>query len=223
LIDKIIISPHEDKVISIADMESIFDQAGADYETIFRRLEFNLVIRYTKGTGIDFGCGLNKIHSFAIGIDFQQGKKDAGYPFGANIKIAKLKNELKLDWFNNSSLDYVFSSHCLEHFADPFDIISEMLSKIKDGGYLVIILPDMNYYPKTGESTSNEDHEWDCYPNIFVDQVKARFPVEVVQHNTVHSKLENVRLSDRDKRIADHYGHKSLNFSFESVFQKLPG
>jgi len=27
-------------------------------------------------------------------------------------------------------------------------------------------------------------------------------------------------LTDRDRKIADHYGHKSFNFSFEGVFRE---
>jgi len=90
VMDRVIISP-EGKSLTISEMEGIFDKAGAVSETIFRRLEFNQVIQFTKGVGIDIGCGLNKIHSAAIGIDFQLGDKDYGYPFGANIKVTTLR------------------------------------------------------------------------------------------------------------------------------------
>jgi SAM-dependent methyltransferase len=218
--DKVIISP-EEKSLTISEMEGVFDRAGAVNETIFRRLEFNQVIRFTKGVGIDIGCGLNKIHSAAIGIDFQLGDKDFGYPFGANIKVAKNKDWLPLPWFKDESLDFVFSSHCLEHFSKPGETIREIFRLLKPGGYLVLILPDMRYYPEKGEPRANPDHEWDCYPQVVVDIVTSVAQFKIVQLDTLHEKLKNLKLTPRDERIAAGYGHKSLNFSFEGIFQKL--
>lgn len=217
---KVIISP-DGKSLSIAQMEDIFDKAGAVNETIFRRLEFNQVIQFTRGIGVDIGCGLSKIHSAAIGVDFQLGEKDFGYPFGANIRVARNKDWLPLPWFKDETLDFVFSSHCLEHFSEPVATMREILRLLKPGGYLVLILPDMRYYPRKGEHGANPDHEWDCYPQVVVDIANSVAPLETVQLDTLQERLQNVRLTPRDKRIAAGYGHKSLNFSFEGVFRKL--
>lgn len=217
---RVIISP-EGKSLTISEMEGIFDRAGAMNETIFRRLEFNQVIQFTKGVGVDIGCGLNKIHSAAMGIDFQFGDKDFGYPFGANIKVAKNKDWLPLPWFKDESLDFVFSSHCLEHFSKPKETIREIFRLLKPSGYVVLILPDMRHYPKKGEPRANPDHEWDCYPQVVVDIVNSVAPFKLVQLDTLHEKLKNLKLTPRDERIAARYGHKSLNFSFEGIFQKL--
>lgn len=218
--DRIIVSP-DGKSLTIGEMEDIFDRAGAVNETIFRRLEFNQVIQYTKGIGVDIGCGLNKIHSSAIGIDFQLGDKDFGYPFGANIKVAKNKDRLLLPWFKDESLDFVFSSHCLEHFSKPSETIREIFRLLKPGGYLILILPDMRFYPKKGEARANPDHSWDCYPAVLVDIVNNVGRFKVVQLDTLHDKLKDVELTPRDRKIAHAYGHESLNFSFEGIFQKL--
>jgi SAM-dependent methyltransferase len=218
--DKVIISP-DGKSLTIDEMEDIFEKAGAEKETIFRRLEFNHVIGYTKGTGIDIGCGLSKIHSCAIGIDAQLGGKDFGYPFSANIRVPKKKQLVLLSWFKDESLDFVFSSHCLEHFSNPRRAVQEMSRVLKSGGYLVLILPDMRYYPQKVRVNANPDHEWDCYPEVLLDIVNSTGQFKLVQLDTLHDKLEDVKLTLRDKKIADSYGHKSLNFSFESVFRKL--
>jgi SAM-dependent methyltransferase len=221
--DRVIISP-EGKSLPIGEMEEIFESAGAVTETIFRRLEFNQVIQFTRGVGIDIGCGLNKIHSAAIGIDFRLGDKDFGYPFGANIKVTKNKDWLPLPWFRDESVDFVFSSHCLEHFSQPRKATREILRVLKPGGYLVLILPDMRHYPKKGEAGANPDHEWDCYPEVLVDIVKKAGRLKVILLDTLHDKLKDVALTPRDKKIAEAFGHNSLNFSFEAVFQKLsPG
>jgi len=147
--------------------------------------------------------------------------KDFGYPFGANIKVTKNEDCLQLPWFQDKSLDFVFSSHCLEHFSNPEEIIKEIGRLLKPGGYLVIILPDMRYYPKIGEPGANSDHKWDCYPQVVIEIVYRSASLKIVQLDTLHKRLKNVTLTHRDQRIASAYGHKSLNFSFDVICQKF--
>lgn len=217
---KILISPAGTGV-SIPEMEDIFEKAGASFETVFRRLEFNEVIQYTGGTGVDIGCGLNKIHSAAIGIDMRLGSKDFGYAYGANIAYRPEKPYLELPWFADESLDFVFSSHCLEHIVDPVKSVKEMRRTLKKDGYLVIILPDDRYYPRKGEKGANPDHKMDYSFELLVTIVQQAGKFDVVQLDTLHCKLDGVKLTKRDQFIADHYGHKSFNFSFEGVFRKM--
>jgi SAM-dependent methyltransferase len=216
---RILISP-AGAGVSITEMENIFEKAGAYFETVFRRLEFNEVIQYTGGTGVDIGCGLNKIHSAAVGIDMRLGSKDFGYAYGANIAYRQAKPHLELPWFADMSLDFVFSSHCIEHFTDPGKSIAEMWRVLKTGGYLVAVLPDDRYYPRVGAKAANQDHKMDYSPERLVTIVRQAGNCEVVQLDTLHAKLESVVLTKRDQRIADHNGHQSLNFSFEGVFRK---
>ena len=42
----------------------------------------------------------------------------------------------------NDKYDFCFSSHCLEHIANPLKAISEWLRIIKTGGYIIIIVPE---------------------------------------------------------------------------------
>jgi hypothetical protein len=79
----------------------------------------------------------------------------------------------------------------------------------------------MRYYPRKGETRANPDHEWDCYPQAVADMVIGVAPFRTVQLDTLHEKLKNLKLTPRDERIAARYGHESLNFSFEAIFQKL--
>ena len=59
-----------------------------------------------------------------------------------------------------SSLDYVFSSHCLEHLVDPIKAIEYWYSKLRKGGVLFLYLPhpDMEYWKP--ENNRKHLHSW---------------------------------------------------------------
>jgi len=50
--------------------------------------------------------------------------------------------------FPGHDLDYVFSSHCLEHLADPIAALGYWMSKLRPGGVLFLYLPhpEMRYW-----------------------------------------------------------------------------
>ena len=65
------------------------------------------------------------------------------WPFPGAIPI---RNEpgasaLKLDSIEDGSLDYVFSSHCLEHLDEPADAIALWATKLRTGGVVFLYLP----------------------------------------------------------------------------------
>ena len=206
------ISP-EGRKIPDSEMLAFFEAHGALRESIFRRYEMNEVIQYTGGVGIDVGCGLNKIHTAAIGIDKRLSPSDYGYPFGAQIRA----DGSKLPWFADESLDYVFSSHCLEHFHNPKPVLGEWSRVVKRSGYLVLILPHKNLYPNVGTPGANVDHKHDYVPNDIAEMV-VPLGFKIFQLDTLHVKLSQVPWS---KDEASKYGHKDLNFSFEVVARKL--
>jgi predicted SAM-dependent methyltransferase len=79
---------------------------------------------YLSGDGIDIGCGNDPVFSHVIAFDQQHG--DAN----------------KISQYINKKLDFVFSSHCLEHMHDPYNALKEWNSILKPGGYLFILVPD---------------------------------------------------------------------------------
>ncbi len=207
------ISPYG-KIISDNEMQEIFNKHNALRESIFRRHEMNEVIEYTKGTGIEIGCGLNKIHTSAIGVNIVLTESDYGYTYGAQIK----SEGTNLPWFTDNSLDYVFSSHCLEHFHEPKKALIEWTRVLKVDGYLVLILPHKNYYPNIGHPNANKDHKHDFLPEDIRQMINDIDKYEIIRIDTLHEKLKNdpVAVSEASK-----YGHKSLNFSFEVVAHKI--
>ena len=61
---------------------------------------------------------------------------------------------------DDNSVDFVHSSHCLEHINDPYEGLKNWLRVIKHGGYIVVTLPDEDLYEQgIFPSTFNGDHK----------------------------------------------------------------
>lgn len=101
----------------------------------------DLLAIYCKGRGIDVGCGPRKVCPDAIGIDLFQSKDDTVDMIGVSGD--------DLWMFKNEELDYIMSSHSLEHFADTKKTLKEWDRVLKKGGILGIITPDGELRPKT--------------------------------------------------------------------------
>lgn len=102
------------------------------------KLEKKFLKKYCRGIGVDVGCGQTKISPYAIGIDI--------FPFKP-VNILASGN--KLDMFADKSLDYIVSSHVLEHFLDTKKVLNEWNRILKKGGIIGIISPDGNLLPES--------------------------------------------------------------------------
>jgi ADP-heptose:LPS heptosyltransferase/predicted SAM-dependent methyltransferase len=118
---------------------------------------------YVRGTGLDLGCGPNKVWPHAIGVDNYTETE----LFGIQMKPDVVCNVTKLDLFGSASMDYVYSSHVLEHIEDYQSCIKEWWRVLKPAGFLILYLPDEDEYPKVGEVGANPDHKW----NVNIDRV----------------------------------------------------
>jgi predicted SAM-dependent methyltransferase len=207
----ILISP-DGKSLTEREFMTLLHRRDIFTESVFRRHEMNLVIEHTSGTGVDIGCGLNKIHSQAVGIDRRAGAKDAGYPFGAQIRAMGDR----LPWFADASLDYVFSSHCLEHLGDTMSALREWSRVLRPGGKLVLILPDKRIYPNVGQPGANPDHKHDFAPSDIRASLTS-LGLRVTQLDTLQARLKHDPWAVWE---APKYGHPTLNFSFEALAYK---
>jgi SAM-dependent methyltransferase len=61
----------------------------------------------------------------------------------------------------DETLDFVHSSHCLEHMVDPVIALKNWFRLLKPGGHMVITIPDEDLYEQgIFPSTYNTDHKW---------------------------------------------------------------
>ena len=93
------------------------------------------------------------------------------------------QNAYKLDKFADNSLDFVFSSHCLEHLDQPEAALSLWIHKLKPGGHIVLYLPhkDMKLWQPGSPWVSDPmtGHKWSPTYSFIADFF-AKQEVEVV-------------------------------------------
>jgi predicted SAM-dependent methyltransferase/ADP-heptose:LPS heptosyltransferase len=136
------------------------------------------IVNYTRGKGLDLGCGPWKQFPHWIGVDNRKDSALFGQTMDPDVTVDTAED---LSLFASASLDFCFSSHLLEHI--PYervpDTLKEWMRVIKPKGYLVLYLPDEDEYPKVGEPCANVDHKW----NVSYDKLlKAmeRLPFDLV-------------------------------------------
>lgn len=120
-------------------------------KSIFGKLrDSRYATRYLVGSGIDIGSGPDPLSQFyeffpmmqCRGWDLADG--DAQY-------LASIPDD---------SLDFVHSSHCLEHMVDPAIALRNWIRVLKPGGHLICLIPDEDMYEQgVWPSTFNDDHK----------------------------------------------------------------
>lgn len=119
------------------------------------------IVQYTRGKGLDLGCGGFKAFPHFIGVD-------SGHQWGkAQADIVSECDKLEL--FASDGLDFVFSSHLLEHIVNTEAALKEWFRVIKPSGNLVLYLPHKDFYPNVGQPGANPDHKHDFLPSDIIE------------------------------------------------------
>lgn len=122
-------------------------------KSIMRRLsQPNFVTRYFRGAGVDIG-------GFPDPLSLYQEL----FPLMSSVRVWDLEDgdAEKMASVGDEAFDFVHSSHCLEHLADPREGLRNWLRVIKPHGYLIVTVPDEDMYEQgVFPSTFNRDHKW---------------------------------------------------------------
>jgi predicted SAM-dependent methyltransferase len=109
--------------------------------------EFEVVKDYLTGNGVDVGCGTNRISPEILSIDQQPNKKYAHADIVHDCHDLEIEENKEWNEFNytfeDNTLDFIFSSHCLEDFEDIETVYMNWWKKLKPNGYMLLLLPDM--------------------------------------------------------------------------------
>jgi len=95
-----------------------------------------------EGSGIDIGCGRDKIMPGCVGYDDD--------PWA---EVDQVGDARKIN-FPDHHFDWVFSSHCLEDLADTEAVLEEWLRILRAGGNLILYVPHPELY-----KGFNQDHK----------------------------------------------------------------
>lgn len=110
--------------------------------------------RYFGGPGnfkaiLDIGCGPDPVTQWARGWDIDNGDGDGQ----------------ELNGVDDASFDVVYSSHFLEHTADPLIALLNQWRVLRPDGYLIFQVPDEDLY------------EQGCWPGRYNDDHKHTFTI----------------------------------------------
>lgn len=152
---------------------------------------------HCEGYGLDLGFGGDPITPYAIRVDMPTPYTNVGdYPVQLGGDAAQLI------WFNDGTLDFVYSSHLLEDFDDTKAALKEWLRVLKPGGKLIIFCPDEQIFRKHCADSGqpyNTNHKHGHFSLRFVKSLLAElgqcdiilesFPEDIYSFDLVVRKL----------------------------------
>jgi predicted SAM-dependent methyltransferase len=132
----------------------------------------NRLKHFCVGNGIDIGYGGDPIVPTAITIDIV-----TPYTHLGNHPQNLMGDGQDLYWFQDFSLDYVYSSHLLEDFENTEKVLREWLRVLKYNGYMVLYCPVEKKYrehcSKTGQ-TYNLFHKHENFDMNYVKEILCK-------------------------------------------------
>lgn len=93
------------------------------------------------------------------------------------------RNATTLGMYEDSSLDFVFSSHCLEHLENWQEALQLWIHKIKPGGILFLYLPheSMRLW-NPGGAWVDTGHKWKPTLEILLPFLRER-SIDIIEYN----------------------------------------
>lgn len=99
-------------------------------------------VQYCQGAGVDVASQGDPVVPWAMSFDLPLDeflKYSAGAPQKGPIHLRGYADHLP---FESGSLDFCYSSHLLEDFADWLPCLAEWTRVVKVGGHIIILVPD---------------------------------------------------------------------------------
>jgi len=147
----------------------------------------------TIGNASQFSIPYAKHFCSGIGYDIGFCKEEWKLPGAIGIDLS-LNNGYHANCLPDDKVDYIYSSHCLEHVDNWVETLELWISKLKDNGVLFLYLPDFSQ--KYWRPWNNRKH-------------KHCFTPEIVHNFLIDKGMKNIILSGID-----------LNNSFIIVCEK---
>lgn len=155
------------------------------------------IVPYTRGKGLDLGCGPHKAFPHFTGVDSCKDTELFGIDMKPDVVVDTCE---RLEGIDDGSQDFVFSSHLLEHIEDYRAALKEWWRVVKDDGYLVLYLPHKDLYPNVGTEGANPDHKHDFTPADIKDAMREMGGWSMVENQTRDDGMEYSFLQVYQKR-----------------------
>jgi SAM-dependent methyltransferase len=122
-------------------------------KSIPRRLrDAAFATNYFRGIGIDIGGKPDPLSQYGELFPLVESIKTWDWEDGDAQLMAGVADD---------TLDFVHSSHCLEHLVDPVQGLRNWLRILRPCGHLIVTVPDEDLYEQgVFPSTFNRDHKW---------------------------------------------------------------
>lgn len=117
-----------------------------------RRLrDSRFATRYFVGNGIDIGAGEDPLETYRELFPAMKSCRAWEWHHGDGQLLTGVAD---------ASMDFVHSSHSLEHMGDPREALANWIRVLTPGGHLVVVVPDEDLYEQgVFPSTFNPDHK----------------------------------------------------------------
>jgi len=106
--------------------------------------------RYFVGVGIDIGAGNDPLSQYSEFFPLLERVVDWDKAQG---------NAQLMEGVSNSTYDFLYSSHCLEHLGDPAEALRNWIRVVKPNGHLIIVVPDEDLYEQGEFPSYNRTHK----------------------------------------------------------------
>jgi len=176
---------------------------GETTKAYSRRLKEGFFENYCKGVGLDIGFGSDLVTKNAKGYDFEHG------------------NAQYLKGMKDSSYDFVYSSHTIEHLPDPAEGIKNWFRVVKSGGYMILFLPHRDLYEKKKTLPSRFNHDHRHFFLIVRDELPDTIGIVPLIERTLNDfEIIYAKECSEGHTITDPDIHSDGEFSIEVVIRK---
>ena len=124
------------------------------------------------GNASQFAISYAKHFCKGVGYDIGYSKDEWKYPGSIGIDKDDDCDEYHANNLPKNNVDYIYSSHCLEHVDNWIETIEYWIDNIKPKGILFLYLPDFSQ--KYWRPWNNKKHRHCFTPEIFKEFCKSK-------------------------------------------------
>ena len=121
-----------------------------------------------------------------------------------------INDAVNISLVQNESYDFCFSSHSLEHIANPLKAINEWLRIIKKGGYIIIIVPEKSICFDHKRNYSKFSTLLSQYEKNVGEEDLSTLPEILMYHDLIMDSPAG-NLEEFAKRSLDNFNNRCLH------------